>query len=96
MYGDEALKERQCRNWFDKFRFGNFPLKDEARAGRPNAADDDQINAISDSDHHIPAGEAAESLNVSHTAIENHLKHMGFIRKSDTWVPHELKKIRLT
>ena len=29
VYGDEALKERQCRNWFDKFRSGDFSLKDE-------------------------------------------------------------------
>ena len=34
VYGEEALKERQCRNWFDKFRSGDFSLKDEQRSGR--------------------------------------------------------------
>ena len=34
--GDEALKERQCQNWFDKFRSGDFSLKDEKRSGRSN------------------------------------------------------------
>ena len=29
VYGEEALKDIQCRNWFDKFRSGNFSLKDE-------------------------------------------------------------------
>ena len=24
VYGDEALKERQCQNWFDKFRSGDI------------------------------------------------------------------------
>ena len=24
VYGEEALKDRQCRNWFDKFRTGRF------------------------------------------------------------------------
>ena len=31
VYGDEALKERQCQNWFAKFRSGDFSLKDEKR-----------------------------------------------------------------
>ena len=39
VHGEEALKDRQCRNWFDKFRFGDFPLKDEQRFGRPNEDD---------------------------------------------------------
>lgn len=26
MYGDEALKGRQCRNWFQRFRSGEFSL----------------------------------------------------------------------
>ena len=32
VYGEEALKDRQCRNWFDQFRSGNFSLKHEQRA----------------------------------------------------------------
>ncbi|KAL4711420.1 hypothetical protein ACJJTC_016174 [Scirpophaga incertulas] len=43
VYGEEALKERQCRNWFDKFRSGDFSLKDDQRSGRPEKLDDDQI-----------------------------------------------------
>ena len=49
VYGEGALKERHCRNWFDKFRSGNFSLKDEERSGRPNEVDDDQIKAIIES-----------------------------------------------
>ena len=41
VYGDEALKDRQCRNWFDKFRSGDFSLRDKQRLGRPNEVDDD-------------------------------------------------------
>lgn len=29
VYGDEALKKRQCRNWFEKFRSGDFSFKDD-------------------------------------------------------------------
>ena len=44
--GDEALKGRQCQNWFRKFRSGVFSFKDEPRSGRPNEVDDDQIKAL--------------------------------------------------
>nr|AAP51092.1 transposase [Forficula auricularia] len=96
VYGDEALKERQCQNWFAKFRSGDFSLKDEKRSGRPVEVDDDLIKAIIDSDRHSTTREIAEKLHVSHTCIENHIKHLGYVQKLDTWVPHELKETHLT
>ena len=51
--GEEAPKDRQCRNWFDKFRSGDFSLKDEQRSDWPNVIDDDQIKAIIESDRHV-------------------------------------------
>ena len=65
IYGDEALKERQCQNWFDKFRSGDFSLK-EKRSGRPVEVDDDLIKGIIDSDRHSTTREIAEKLHVSH------------------------------
>jgi len=52
VYGDEALKEWQCQNWFAKIRSGDFSLKDEKRSGRPVEVDDALIKAIIDSDCH--------------------------------------------
>ena len=46
VYGEEALKDRQCRTRFDKFRSGDFSLKDEQSSHRPNEVDDDQTKAI--------------------------------------------------
>ena len=57
VYGEEALKDRQCRNWFDKFRSGDFSLKEDPRSGRPNEVDDDQIKAIIESDRHVTVRE---------------------------------------
>ena len=96
VYGDEALKERQCQNWFDKFRSDDFSLKDEKRTGRPVEVDDDLIKAIIDSHRHSTTREIAEKLHVSHTCIENHLKQLGYVQKLDTWVSHELKEKDLT
>ncbi|KAK6061794.1 hypothetical protein COOONC_00539 [Cooperia oncophora] len=55
VYGDEASKERQCVNWFAKFRSGDFSLKDEECSGRPAEVDDDLIKAIIDSNRHTLA-----------------------------------------
>ena len=96
VYSDEALKERQCQNWFDKFRSGDFSFKDEKRSNRPVEVNDDLIKTIIDSDRHSTTREIAEKLHVSHTCIENHLKQLGYVRKLDTWVPHERKAFNAT
>ena len=43
VHGEEVLKDRQCRNWFDKFHSGDFSLKDEHFSCQPNEVVDDQI-----------------------------------------------------
>ena len=96
VYGDEALKERQCRNWFEKFRSGDFSLKDDQRSGRPVELNEDEIKTIIEADRHVTTREIAEKLNVSHTAIEKHLKRVGLVKKLDIWVPHDLKEVHLT
>ena len=64
VYGEGALKDRQCRNWFDKFRSGDFSLKDEQRSGRPNEVDNDQIKAIIELDRHVTVREIEEMLKI--------------------------------
>ncbi|KAK1124534.1 hypothetical protein K0M31_006882 [Melipona bicolor] len=63
VYGDEALKERQCRNWFERFRSGDFSLKNAQRSGRPVEVDETHIKAIIDSDRHSTTRDIAEKLN---------------------------------
>ena len=92
----EALKERQCRNWFVRFRSGDFSLKNAQRSGRPIEVDETHIKAIIDSDRHSTTRDIAEKLNVSHTCIEKKLKMLGYVKKLDLWLPHQLKEIHLT
>ena len=96
LYGDKALKERQCQNWFRKFRSGDFSLKDEPRSGRPNEVDDDQIKALIELDRHITEREIGEKLNIPKSTVHYHIKSLGLLKKLDIWVPHELKEIHLT
>jgi len=34
-YGDTALSERSCREWFQKFKNGEFDVENKKRSGRP-------------------------------------------------------------
>ena len=76
VYGEEALKYRQCRNWFNKFRFGDFSLKDEQRSGRPNKVDD-QIKAIIKSGRHVTLQEIQEMLKIPNSTIDRHIQRLG-------------------
>nr|KAF7392484.1 hypothetical protein H0235_017483 [Vespula pensylvanica] len=41
----------------------------------------------------IPQHMFAEELNVSHRCIQKKLKQLGYVKKLDLWVPHQLKEI---
>ena len=43
VYGEKSSTERQCQNWFTRFRSGDFDLKDALRSVRPTEVDDDKI-----------------------------------------------------
>ncbi|EZA49265.1 Histone-lysine N-methyltransferase SETMAR [Ooceraea biroi] len=72
--GEDALKLRQCQNWFTKFRSGDFNVKDTPRSGRPIEIDDDKRKALIDSNRRLTTRESAENLNVLKSSVENHLK----------------------
>ena len=96
VYGEEALKDRQCLNRFDKFRSGDFSLKDEQRSRRPNEVDDDQIKAIIESDRHVTVREIEEMLKIPKSTIERHEQRFGLVKKLYISIPYELKEIYLT
>ena len=95
-YGEEALKDRQSRNWFDKFRFGDFSLNDEQRSGQSSEVDDEQIKAIIESDRHVTVREIEEILKIPQSTIDRHIQRLRLIKKLDIWISHELKDTNLT
>ena len=83
VYGEEALKNKQCRNWFDKFCSGDFSFKDEQCSGQPNEVDEDQIKAIIESDRHVTVRETEEILKILKSAIDRHIQSLGPVKKLD-------------
>ncbi|KOX70315.1 Histone-lysine N-methyltransferase SETMAR [Melipona quadrifasciata] len=93
VYGNEALKERQCQNWFAKFRSGDFSLKNAQRSGRPVEVDETHTKAIIDSDRNSTTREIAEKLNVLHTCIKKKFKQLGNVKKLDLCIPDQLNRL---
>ena len=78
LYDEKSLTERQCQNWFTRFRSGDFDLKDAPRSGCPTEVDDDKIKAMIENNRCSTTLEIAEKLNISHTCVERHLQQLGY------------------
>lgn len=47
-YGENAVSHSTCKRWYQKFRQGDFSLKDEPRTGRPQHFETDELQALLD------------------------------------------------
>ena len=45
-----ALSERSYREWFQKFKNGEFDVEDKERSGRPKVYEDAELEALLDED----------------------------------------------
>jgi len=63
-------------------------------APRPSKIDDDEMKVLQ-ANKHSTVREFAIALKVSVGSVHGHLKSLGFIKKLDVWLPHELKEIHL-
>ena len=47
-YGEAALSERSCLEWFQKFKNGEFDIEDNESSGRPKVFEDTELEALFD------------------------------------------------
>ena len=81
-YGDAALSERSCREWFQKFKNGEFDIEDKERSGRlPKVYEDAELEALLDEDSCQTQKELALTLGVIQQTISYRLKSLGMIQK---------------
>ena len=77
VYGENDIAERTARDWYAKFKRGNFDLKEAPRSGRPIKFDEERLNQFLHEDSRQTTRELAEKMECSHTAIEKHVHFMG-------------------
>ena len=90
-YGEAALSERTCRDWFQRFKSSDFDIEDRHGGGKQKIFEDSELQALLSEDSCQAQEELAESLGVTQQAISKRLKLMGMIQKQGNWVPYELK-----
>lgn len=82
VYGDDDVPaELTCRKWFQKFKSGNFELKDKDQIGAPKKFKDEELHALLVEDSMQTQEELAKRLGATQRAISHRLKAMGINRK---------------
>ena len=64
-----SVGESTVRQWFNKFRSGDFSLEDEPRSGRPKAIPDEDLKAFVEADPSQTVREIAEKLGVDKSTV---------------------------
>ena len=80
-YGEHALSQRQCLNWFNKFKKGDFDVRNEERGRPPKKFEDAELQALLDEDDGQTQQQLAAQLNVTQQCVSERLKAMGKILK---------------
>ena len=91
VYGNAALSEITCRDWFRRVKNRDFDVDDRSREGRPKIFEDTELETLLDEDACQAQEELALVLRFTHQANFKRLRALGMIQKQETWVPYDLK-----
>lgn len=80
VYGDHALSNSQCSEWFQRFKHGDFDIHDKERSGQPKKFEDTELLALLDEDPCRTQGELAKALNVTQAAVSQRLRALGMVQ----------------
>lgn len=75
-FGEHASGETQCKEWFRKFRSGNFDVRHDKRGRPPKKFEYTELQALLDKDAGQTQQQLAKQLNVTQTIISLRLKAM--------------------
>ncbi|GFW69541.1 aromatic-L-amino-acid decarboxylase [Trichonephila clavipes] len=103
-YGEAAISKRTCREWFQRFKNGDFEVEDQHSGGREKVFEDAELEALLDQDSCPTQQELPGSFGVTQQAISKRLKLLarqrpeGFLHRIATgdekWVRYDNPKRR--
>ncbi|GBP46604.1 Mariner Mos1 transposase [Eumeta japonica] len=82
-YNEAASSERPCREWFQKFKNGDFHVEDKDRSGRLKNCEDAELEELMEEHSSRTQKELALTLEVTRQAVSHRLKSFGIIHKQD-------------
>ena len=60
VYGDTALTDKSCREWFRCFKDGDFSVEDKPRSRQPKKFEDKELEALLEENQSQTQEELAE------------------------------------
>ncbi len=78
------------RDWYSKFKKGEYSVQDKPRPGRPSELDDQALLQLVNSNTRVTTRELATALGFDQSTIVRHLDVLGKVPKMGCWVPHKL------
>ena len=69
IYGEHALSETTCRDWFRRFKNGDLDLSNKGRGKPPKEFEDAELYALLDEDLSQTLQQLAKSLEVEQETI---------------------------
>ena len=93
VYGDAALSETTCRDWFRHFKDGDFDVDDRPREARAKYFGEAKLEALLDEDPFQTQEQLDSALGVTRQAISKRLHALEMIQNQGTWVPYDLKPL---
>jgi [histone H3]-lysine36 N-dimethyltransferase SETMAR len=88
--GQDAVSERTCQHWFQKFREEGDNIEDKPRSGRPPTLDPDVLRETTNLQPATSVRQLAVELHTSKTTVHRHLKKLDMSYRSGRTVAHEL------
>ncbi|KAG5325823.1 MOS1T transposase, partial [Pseudoatta argentina] len=79
-YGDNALSDTTCRDWFRRFKNNDFELEDKERSGAPKKFEDKELEQLLDKHPSQTLSELGKILQVDESTVSKRLKGLGMIQ----------------
>ena len=92
VYREGFIGESMARESFAKFKNGNFDIDNTPRSGSLSEFDEDHLKALLKEESCQTSRDLAKKMNCDQKTILNYLYSMGFTKKLEVWMPHELSK----
>ncbi|EGI60873.1 Mariner Mos1 transposase [Acromyrmex echinatior] len=92
VYGDTAPTNKSCKEWFRRFKNGDFSVEDKPRSGQPKKFEDKELEALLEEDQSQTQKELAEALRVTQQAVS--ARHDKVIFLHDNAQPHVAKVVK--
>ncbi|KAG5307856.1 MOS1T transposase, partial [Pseudoatta argentina] len=87
-YGDNALSDTTCRDWFRRFKNNDFELEDKERSGALKKFQDKELEQLLDEDPSQTLSELGKTLQVDESTVSKRLKGVENRGVSPAMHPH--------